>query len=140
MRCPSCGTHHPPQYEQCVSCGQDFHLEDADNTDFAQAAPSDLSEGVDFEGAASASAGARSTNSAQSAKSSKASRGGKRDQEHFAVQRSSRDLDFDQDEDDAESPQGERRKDERSHRAAPKRRSQSVKPDIRSGMPGTSAL
>jgi tetratricopeptide (TPR) repeat protein len=124
MRCPSCGTHHPPQYEQCVSCGQDFHLGDSDNAELAQAAPSKLSEGVDFEGAAS-------TSSAKVAKASK------REQAHFAVNRSgSIELDLDPDDESGEdSGRPGRRKEDR-----PKRRSQSVKPEIRSGMPGTSAI
>jgi len=92
----------------------------------AQAAPSKLSEGVDyFEGAAS-------TSQAKVAKSSK------REQEHFAVKRSSRDLDFEQDPANPEETSRDvRRKEDHS---APKRRSQSVKPDIRSGSPANSAI
>src|SRR5262245_24360869 len=25
MKCPSCGLIHPPQYDECVSCGAPFH-------------------------------------------------------------------------------------------------------------------
>ena len=28
MRCPTCGTSHPPTYEQCVSCGDSLFVED----------------------------------------------------------------------------------------------------------------
>ena len=135
MRCPSCGTHHPPQYEQCVSCGQDFFLEGEDHSqDTAQAAPSRLSEGVDFEGAASASAAG-------------ANYGGKREPEHFAVKRTKRSLDFDdgKQEDGIQPGQSsgknggsDRRQDDKQQKS--KRRSQSVKPDIRSGNPATTAI
>ncbi|CAN5200433.1 hypothetical protein BH11CYA1_BH11CYA1_39560 [soil metagenome] len=29
MRCPNCGTYHPSQYQNCVSCGQEFYVEEA---------------------------------------------------------------------------------------------------------------
>ncbi|MBU6452051.1 MAG: tetratricopeptide repeat protein [Cyanobacteria bacterium REEB67] len=131
MRCPSCGTHHPPQYEQCVSCGQDFFLEDND----LAAAPSNSSEGMGFEGAASTS---------------------KKGPEHFAVKRTSRSLDFDGGDYDESNegggpggrPPAERRKSRKEGSApgaapsqgAPKRRSQSLKPDIRSGSPVNMAV
>jgi tetratricopeptide (TPR) repeat protein len=28
MRCPNCGTYHPSQYQNCVSCGQEFYVEE----------------------------------------------------------------------------------------------------------------
>jgi len=28
MRCPKCGTYHPSQYQNCVSCGQEFYVEE----------------------------------------------------------------------------------------------------------------
>ncbi|MBS2005564.1 MAG: hypothetical protein JST01_00895 [Cyanobacteria bacterium SZAS TMP-1] len=125
MRCPSCGTHHPPQYEQCVSCGQDFYLED---NSLAPAAPSQLSEGIDG-GAASTSKGGRK-------------------QERFDVKQRPRVAEFDDEILDEESDgtagrgkgTGSVTGDRGGERRGSKRRSQSVKPDIRSGNPATSAI
>ncbi|MDP3508799.1 MAG: tetratricopeptide repeat protein [Candidatus Melainabacteria bacterium] len=35
MRCPNCGTYHPSQYQNCVSCGQEFYVEE----EIAETAP-----------------------------------------------------------------------------------------------------
>lgn len=37
MRCPKCGTYHPSQYQYCVSCGQEFYIEE----EFLETASSD---------------------------------------------------------------------------------------------------
>ena len=151
MRCPSCGTHHPPQYEQCVSCGQDFFLED---NSLAQAAPSKLSEGIDD--------GAASTSNSGANKSNAASAGPKtgRRQERIDVKNRARLFDYEEQDEQFEDDEvpGERRSDygdedgkrpgrdkgrsreDSAERKAPKRRSKSVKPDIRSGSPATSAI
>jgi len=124
MRCPNCGTHHPPQYEQCVSCGQDFYTEDQP---LAQAAPSVLSEGMDIEGAASTLA------------SSAGAPVGRREPEHFAVQRTNHSLDFDQSGGGKDGGGGKRKAD-KPRGEKPKRRSESIKPEIRSGSPATALI
>lgn len=50
MRCPNCGTYHPSQYQNCVSCGQEFYVEE----EIVETAPlSDSANADDGRGAVS---------------------------------------------------------------------------------------
>ncbi len=36
MKCPACGLYHPPQYEQCISCGANLGSAGGENAEYAQ--------------------------------------------------------------------------------------------------------
>lgn len=46
MRCPSCGTSHPAQYETCVSCGQELFSEEVPEEQSSETAPSQAERAV----------------------------------------------------------------------------------------------
>lgn len=47
MRCPSCGTSHPAQYETCVSCGQELFTEELNQEEqSSETAPSQAERAV----------------------------------------------------------------------------------------------
>ncbi len=124
MRCPKCGTYHPSQYENCVSCGLEFYVEE----EILEAAPAS-DQGLD---ARAVSSQLQSTDqldrNQQEQQLQQEQEALKESQENkkirYDVSRKDVVVEFDQ---DFDKPGG-------------KRRSRNMKLDLKSGMPITAGV
>ncbi|MBA4079627.1 MAG: hypothetical protein C0508_31680, partial [Cyanobacteria bacterium PR.023] len=128
MRCPNCGTYHPSQYQNCVSCGQEFYVEE----EIVETAPlSDSANADDARGAVSPHNSQSNRNYADPDYIPPAS-------EPFAQVRY--DVSRKDSGDDLFDESGERPAPKSAGKAATKRRSSNMSLNLKSGMPLTGGV